>query len=201
MSEIFHNVHRQCQRSTKSNRPPHDNVRDPRGLVGLHNVHRQCQRSTRSDRPPHDSCQRSSTMSTDSVRDPRGLVGLHNAHRQCQRSTRSDRPPHDSCQCHNNEWGSVQVCNRSLPDNERVLPVHHVKGTTPDLIRTKCGVRGFIPLYHDDPHYTTHRHPERQNCSDVSFFPPKLSPKIDMVCTVRSNTESPNVLITNGWPG
>ena len=157
MSEIFHNVHRQCQRSsTKSDRPPHDNVRDPRGLVGLHNVHRQC-----------------------------------------QRSTRSDRPPHDSCQCHNNEWGSVQVCNRSLPDNERVLPVHHVKGTTPDLIRTNCGVRGFIPHCHDDPHYTTHRHPARQNCSDVSFFPPK----IDMVCTVRSNTESPNVLITNGWPG
>ena len=158
MSEFFHNVHRQCQRSTKSGRPP----QCPQTVSEiLYNVHRLCQRS--------------STMSTDSVRDPRGLVRLHNVHRQCQRSSRSDRLPHDSCQ--NNEWESVQMCNRSLPDNERVLPVHHVKGTTPDLIRTKYDVRGFIPLFHDDPHYTTHHHPARQNCSDVSFFLPSYRQK------------------------
>ena len=154
----LHNIHRQCQSSSTMST---DSVRDPQSLVGLHNVHRLCQRS--------------STMSTDSVRDPRGLVRLHNVHRQCQRSSRSDRLPHDSCQ--NNEWESVQMCNRSLPDNDRVLPVHHVKGTTPDLIRTKYDVRGFIPLFRDDPHYTTHHHPARQNCSDVSFFLPSYRQK------------------------
>ena len=149
----LHNIHRQCQSSSTMST---DSVRDPQSLVGLHNVHRLCQRS--------------STMSTDSVRDPRGLVRLHNVHRQCQRSSRSDRLPHDSCQ--NNEWESVQMCNRSLPDNERVLPVHHVKGTTPDLIWTSMAYADLFPFS-----TTTHRHPAHQNCSDVSFFLPSYRQK------------------------